>query len=71
MHGNKWLLKHYNPKPMGFSKISVKKEVQNNKSLPQTTSKHPKKILTIPKATRKRTKTTTTKICKVSRREKS
>ena len=51
----KWQWKHDNPKPMGCSKISSKREVYNNTILPQetrkTSNKQPK--LT-PKATRER-----------------
>ena len=37
MHRNKWKWKHNNPKPMGFSKSSAKREVHSNTSLPQET----------------------------------
>ena len=37
MHGNKWKWKYDNPKPMGFSKSSAKKEVHSNTSLAQET----------------------------------
>ena len=35
MHRNKWKGKHNNPKPMGFSKSSAKRESHSNTSLPQ------------------------------------
>ena len=72
MHRNKWKWKHDNPKPMGLSKSSAKREVHNNTSLPQetreTSNKHPNFI---PKATRKRTTTTTTKYPKLVEGKKS
>ena len=37
MHKNKWKLKHDNPKPMGISKSSAKRNVHGNTSLPQET----------------------------------
>ena len=36
---NKWQWKHDNPKPMGFSKSSSKREVYSNTILPQETRK--------------------------------
>ena len=36
---NKWQWKHYNSKPMGYSKSSSKKEVDSNTILPQETRK--------------------------------
>ena len=45
MHRNKWKWKHDNPKPMGFSKSSTKREIHSNTSLPQepreTSNKEP------------------------------
>ena len=35
IHRNKWKWKHNNPKSMGFSKNSAKREVHSNTSLPQ------------------------------------
>ena len=37
MHRNKWKWNHDNPKPMGFSKSSAKREVHSNTCLPQET----------------------------------
>ena len=37
MHKNKWKLEHDNPKPMGISKSTAKREVHSNTSLPQET----------------------------------
>ena len=37
MHRNQWKWKHYNQKPMGFSKSSAKRKVLNNTSLAQET----------------------------------
>ena len=37
MHRNEWKWKHNNPKPMRFSKSSVKEKVHNSTSLPQET----------------------------------
>ena len=37
MHRNKWKWKYDNPKSMGFSKSSAKREVHSNTSLPQKT----------------------------------
>ena len=57
MHRNKLQWKHDNPKPMGFSKSSAKRDVHHNTGLHQDTREtsniQPK--LT-PKSTRKRTK---------------
>ena len=57
MHRHKWQWKHDNPKPMGFSKSSIKREVHTNTGRPQdtreTSNKQPNFI---PKATRKRIK---------------
>ena len=60
-----------NPKPMGFSRSSSKREVNSNTILPQeirkTLNRQPKFI---PKKTGKRTTTTTTKEhTKISRRK--
>ena len=69
MHRNKWKWKHDNPKPIGFSKSSAKREVHSNTSLPQetreTSNKQPNFI---PKASRKRRKEEM-KNPKVSRRK--
>lgn len=45
MHRNKWKWKHDNPKPMGLSKSSAKREVHNNTSLPQETRETSNKLL--------------------------
>ena len=39
IHRNKWQWKHDNPKPMGCSKSSSKREVYNNSFSPQETRK--------------------------------
>ena len=55
----KW--KHNKPKPLGYSKASSKREVYNNKILPQETRKIPNKQPNLtPKATRERTNKTKT-----------
>ena len=47
MHRNKWKWKHYNQKPMRFSKSSAKRKVHSNTSLPQETRKHQINNLTL------------------------
>ena len=37
MQRNKWKWKHDNPKPMGFTNRSAKREIYSNTSLPQET----------------------------------
>ena len=44
MHRNKWKWKHDNPKPMGFSKSSAKREIHSNTSLPQETRETSNKL---------------------------
>ena len=58
---NKWQWKHDNPKPMECSKSSSKREVYSNKIVPKKQEKLKQSNLT-PKGTRKRRRTTTTKI---------
>ena len=54
---NKWHQKHNNPKSMGCSKSSSKREVHNNSISPQKTRKTSNKQPDFtPKATTKRTK---------------
>ena len=54
MHRNKWNWKPNNPKPMGFSKSSAKREAHGNTSLPQETRETLNKQPNFtPKATRK------------------
>ena len=55
------LAKHNNPKPMGYSKSSSKKEIYNNAILPQGTRKISNKQPNLtPKETRERRSTTPT-----------
>ena len=57
----KWQGKHNNPKPIGLSKNSFKREVYRNKILPQETRKiSNKQPNIIPKATIERRTMTTT-----------
>ena len=57
MSRNKWQWKHDDPKPMGCSKSSSKREVYSNTSLPQETRKISNKQRNLtPKAIRERTK---------------
>ena len=59
MPREKW--KHNKPKPLGYHKASSKREVYNNKILPQETRKIPNKQPNLtPKATRERTNKTKT-----------
>ena len=59
---NKWLWKHNNSKPMGYSKSSCKREVCSNTILPQETRKTLNRQANfMPKGTVKRRRTTTTK----------
>ena len=61
---NKWQQKHDDPKPMGFSKSSSKREVYSNIVLPQETRK---KLNRQPNSTPKTTGKRRTKIPKISR----
>ena len=64
--GKKWQWKHDNPKPMGCSKSSSKREVYSNTILPQETRKISDKQTNLkPKAIREKR----TKKPKVSRRK--
>ena len=55
MHRNEWKWKHNNPKPMGLSKSSAKREVHSHTSLPQETREASNKQPNFtPKATKKR-----------------
>ena len=53
MNRNKWKWKHDNPKSMGFSKSSAKKEVHSNASIPQD-KRNIKEPNFTPKASRQR-----------------
>ena len=47
MHRNKWKWKHDNPKPIGFSKSSAKREVHSNTSLTSRNEKNQVNNLTL------------------------